>query len=50
MHELAETNPMLGTRGVRLAILHPEIYEMQMRAIVRAALALREASGAPSSR
>jgi pyruvate, orthophosphate dikinase len=46
VHELAETNPMLGTRGVRLAVLHPEIYEMQMRAIVRAALALREASGA----
>jgi pyruvate, orthophosphate dikinase len=40
VHELAETNPMLGTRGVRLAILHPEIYEMQVRAIVRAALAL----------
>jgi pyruvate,orthophosphate dikinase len=42
VHELAETNPMLGTRGVRLAILHPEIYEMQVRAIVRAALALDE--------
>ena len=42
VHELAETNPMLGTRGVRLAILHPEIYEMQVRAIVRAALALKE--------
>ena len=35
VHELAETNPMLGTRGVRLAILHPEIYEMQVRAIVQ---------------
>jgi pyruvate, orthophosphate dikinase len=42
VHELAETNPMLGTRGVRLAILHPEIYEMQVRAIVRAALSLDE--------
>jgi pyruvate,orthophosphate dikinase len=42
VHELAETNPMLGTRGVRLAILHPEIYEMQVRAIVQAALALDE--------
>jgi pyruvate,orthophosphate dikinase len=42
VHELAETNPMLGTRGVRLAVLHPEIYEMQVRAIVRAALALDE--------
>ena len=46
VHELAETNPMLGTRGVRLAVLYPEIYEMQMRAIVRAALAVRVASGA----
>ena len=40
VHTLAETNPMLGTRGVRLAILQPEIYEMQVRAIVRAALSL----------
>jgi pyruvate, orthophosphate dikinase len=37
VHALAETNPMLGTRGVRLGLLHPEIYEMQVRAIVRAA-------------
>ncbi|HYN91848.1 MAG TPA: pyruvate, phosphate dikinase [Thermoleophilaceae bacterium] len=42
IHSLAETNPMLGTRGVRLGILHPEIYEMQTRAIFRAALAIRE--------
>ena len=42
VHELAETNPMLGTRGVRLAILHPEIYEMQVRAIVQAAVAIDE--------
>src|SRR5687767_11247191 len=40
IHSLAETNPMLGTRGVRLGILHPEIYEMQVRAIFRAALAM----------
>jgi pyruvate,orthophosphate dikinase len=45
VHHLAETNPMLGTRGCRLAILHPEIYEMQVEAIVRAALAIRERSG-----
>ncbi|MEJ7788693.1 MAG: pyruvate, phosphate dikinase [Thermoleophilaceae bacterium] len=38
VHELTETNPMLGTRGVRLAVLHPEVYEMQVSAIVRAAL------------
>ena len=42
IHQLAETNPMLGTRGVRLGVLHPEIYEMQARAIFRAALALPE--------
>jgi pyruvate,orthophosphate dikinase len=42
IHSLAETNPMLGTRGVRLGVLHPEVYEMQVRAIVRAALAVEE--------
>ena len=46
IHSLAETNPMLGTRGVRLGILHPEIYEMQARAILLAALAVRERTGA----
>src|SRR4051794_32439086 len=35
--ELQEVNPMLGTRGVRLGILYPEIYEMQAIAIFRAA-------------
>jgi len=45
VHELAETNPMLGTRGVRLGILHPEVYEMQLRAIVRAGLAATKISG-----
>jgi pyruvate,orthophosphate dikinase len=37
---LAEANPMLGTRGCRLGIEHPEIYEMQLRAIFRAARAV----------
>ena len=45
VHELVETNPMLGTRGVRLGVLHPEIYEMQARAIVRAAQAVADRSG-----
>jgi pyruvate,orthophosphate dikinase len=45
IHSLSETNPMLGTRGVRLGILHPEIYEMQVRAIVRAARAVRDRTG-----
>ena len=43
VHALAETNPMLGTRGVRLGILYPEISEMQVRAIARAARAVRPA-------
>ncbi|RTZ72901.1 MAG: pyruvate, phosphate dikinase [Gammaproteobacteria bacterium] len=34
---LYETNPMLGHRGVRLGITFPEIYEMQIRAILEAA-------------
>lgn len=34
---LAETNPMLGHRGVRLGITYPEIYAMQIRAIMEAA-------------
>ncbi len=44
--DLAETNPMLGTRGARLGLLHPEIYAMQGRAIFRAAAAVRDRSGA----
>ncbi|MCS6987868.1 MAG: pyruvate, phosphate dikinase [Sphingomonadaceae bacterium] len=37
--ELAEVNPMLGHRGCRLGITFPEIYAMQVRAILEAALA-----------
>ncbi len=36
---------MLGTRGSRLGILQPEIYRMQVRAIVRAARAVRDRTG-----
>ena len=42
---LHEANPMLGTRGCRLGLQWPEIYEMQVRAIVRAALAVRDRTG-----
>ena len=42
---LREANPMLGTRGCRLGLLYPEIYEMQVRAIVRAALAVADRTG-----
>ena len=44
----AEGNPMLGTRGVRLGLVHPEIYEMQVRAIFRAATAVRERGHQPA--
>jgi pyruvate,orthophosphate dikinase len=44
---LREANPMLGTRGCRLGLLYPEIYEMQVRAIVRAALAVADRTGEP---
>jgi pyruvate, orthophosphate dikinase len=42
---LHETNPMLGMRGCRLGLIFPEIYEMQVRAIVRASKAVHERSG-----
>jgi pyruvate,orthophosphate dikinase len=42
---LEEVNPMLGTRGVRLGLLYPEIYEMQVEAMMRAAVAVKERSG-----
>ena len=42
---LHELNPMLGTRGCRLAMLYPEIPAMQTRAIIRAALAVLEREG-----
>src|SRR5256712_165784 len=38
--ELAEVNPMMGHRGVRMGITYPEIYEMQIRAICEAAAEL----------
>jgi pyruvate,orthophosphate dikinase len=40
VEELHEGNPMLGTRGCRLAILNPEIYEMQVEAIFQATTSL----------
>ncbi len=42
---LREANPMLGTRGCRLGLMFPEMYEMQVRAIVRAAIAVSERTG-----
>jgi len=43
--QLQEANPMLGTRGCRLGLQWPEIYEMQVRAIIRAARAVEERTG-----
>ena len=45
IEQLREANPMLGTRGCRLGLQYPEIYEMQVRAIVRAAAAVQERTG-----
>ena len=42
VHDISEENPMLGTRGCRLGILFPEIYEMQVHAILRAAKHAKE--------
>jgi pyruvate,orthophosphate dikinase len=39
---LAENNPMMGHRGCRLAVTYPEIYNMQVRAIVEAACIVRK--------
>jgi pyruvate, orthophosphate dikinase len=44
--DLHEFNPMLGHRGCRLAITYPEIYEMQVRAILEAAQAVYKESEA----
>jgi pyruvate,orthophosphate dikinase len=43
VRDLQEANPMLGTRGIRLGFLYPQVYEMQVRAVIAAAA---EAAGA----
>ena len=40
--ELQEVNPMLGFRGLRLAVIYPEIARMQARAIIQAAIHCHE--------
>ncbi len=47
VRELSEFNPMLGFRGVRLAIAYPEIAEMQARAIFEAAVVAGKRTGKP---
>ncbi len=46
VRSLKEMNPMLGTRGCRLGIQWPEIYEMQVRAIMQGAVAVQKKTGA----
>jgi pyruvate,orthophosphate dikinase len=47
VQDLHEVNPMLGTRGCRLGIGMPEIYRMQVQAIISAACTVAEESGDP---
>jgi pyruvate,orthophosphate dikinase len=42
IERMGEVNPMLGHRGCRVAITYPEIYEMQLRAIFRAAAKMKK--------
>jgi pyruvate,orthophosphate dikinase len=42
-----EVNPMLGTRGVRLGVVKPGLYEMQVQALMEAAAARKKAKGNP---
>ena len=43
IESLKEFNPMLGHRGCRLGLIYPEISEMQVRAIIEAAIVLKKA-------
>ncbi|MBB6671296.1 pyruvate, phosphate dikinase [Cohnella nanjingensis] len=45
VHSLEEVNPMLGQRGCRLGIVYPEIYDMQIEAVFKAALAVIDRGG-----
>jgi pyruvate,orthophosphate dikinase len=47
VHRLHEQNPMLGLRGVRLGIVVPGLYKMQVRAILEAAAERKKAGGDP---
>jgi pyruvate, orthophosphate dikinase len=47
VNEMHEDNPMLGLRGVRLGIVKPGLYAMQVRAILEAACEVRKGGGDP---
>jgi pyruvate, orthophosphate dikinase len=42
VNSLHETNPMLGLRGCRLGIIYPDIYQMQVQAIIEAACSVKK--------
>ena len=45
IRSLTEVNPMLGHRGCRLAMTYPELYEMQVEAIIRGAMKAKKEEG-----
>ncbi|NIO21478.1 MAG: pyruvate, phosphate dikinase [Candidatus Aenigmarchaeota archaeon] len=45
VNSLSEFNPMLGFRGCRLGVVYPEISEMQVEAIIRAAIKINKSGG-----
>ncbi len=47
VRRLREANPMIGTRGVRLGVIRPGLYPMQVRAICRAVASRTGAGGHP---
>jgi pyruvate,orthophosphate dikinase len=47
VHRMHEQNPMLGLRGVRLGLVIPGLFDMQVRAIAEAAAELKQAGGDP---
>jgi len=47
VERMVEANPMLGLRGCRLGITYPEIYQMQVRAIMEAACKVKKEDGDP---
>lgn len=45
IEQLHETNPMMGHRGCRISVSHPEIARMQTRAIIQAAIKVKKETG-----
>ncbi len=48
LERLKESNPMIGHRGCRLGITHPDIYEMQVNAIISAAIFIKKSGTEPN--